>query len=304
MDSKDWFIIVNPSSGGGVSKAKLERISQHLKQNNILGNVYKTSLKKNAESLVGEAMLKGFKRVICVGGDGTVHNLINGVFNQSMVEASEIVVGLIPAGTGNDWARHHSIPTNYKKAIKVIAKGNIKQQDLGVITVLGKRQRIIYFMNYAGLGFDGYVISKIEKYKFLGPLSYLVAAITNFISFKNINLNFEINSVKNTASTFMLGVGVCKYTGGGMRLAKSPDHKDGLLDVTLAEDFTKLDVVKSIPRLFNGNLFKSKKVSSYKTEKITVKIIEGPGFAQADGELIRGTSFEFKILKKAFNFFK
>ena len=84
-----------------------------------------------------------------------------------------------------------------------------------------------------------------------------------------------------------------------MRLAKDPDHMDGLLDITLAEGFTKLDVVKSIPRLFNGNLFKSKKVRSYKTEKITVKIIEGADYAQADGELIRGTSFEFKILKKA-----
>jgi len=249
--------------------------------------------------LVGEAIRKGFKQIICVGGDGTVHNLINGVFNQSTVKASEIVVGLIPVGTGNDWARHHNIPTNYKKAIKVISKRNVKRQDVGAITVLSKKQRVVYFMNYAGLGFDGYVISKIEKYKFLGPLSYLIAAIANFISFENINLKFEINSVKNTASAFMLGVGICKYTGGGMRLAKNPDHMDGLLDITLAEGFTKLDVVKSIPRLFNGNLFKSKKVRSYKTEKITVKIIEGADFAQADGELIRGTSFEFKILKKA-----
>ena len=74
MDSKDWFIIVNPSSGRGVSKAKLERISQCLKQNKIFGNIYETSLEKNAESLVGEAILKGFKHVICIGGDGTVHN--------------------------------------------------------------------------------------------------------------------------------------------------------------------------------------------------------------------------------------
>ena len=299
MDNKAWFIIVNPSSGGGISNARLEQISQCLKQNNLLGNVYKTSIDKNAESLVGEAIRKGFKQIICVGGDGTVHNLINGVFNQSTVKASEIVVGLIPVGTGNDWARHHNIPTNYKKAIKVISKRDVKRQDVGAITVLSKKQRVVYFMNYAGLGFDGYVISKIEKYKFLGPLSYLIAAIANFISFENVNLNFEINSVKNTASAFMLGVGICKYTGGGMRLAKNPDHMDGLLDITLAEGFTKLDVVKSIPRLFNGNLFKSKKVRSYKTEKITVKIIEGADFAQADGELIRGTSFEFKILKKA-----
>ena len=120
--------------------------------------------------------------------------------SKMQVKASEIVVGLIPVGTGNDWARHHNIPTNYKKAIKVISKRDVKRQDVGAITVLSKKQRVVYFMNYAGLGFDGYVISKIEKYKFLGPLSYLIAAIANFISFENINLKFEINSVKNTAS--------------------------------------------------------------------------------------------------------
>jgi diacylglycerol kinase family enzyme len=102
----------------------------------------------------------------------------------------------------------------------------------------------------------------------------------------------------------MLGVGVCKYTGGGMRLAKNPKDNDGLLDVTLAEDFTKLDVIRSIPRLFNGNLFKNQKVSSYKTKKISVKIINGGSFAQADGELIHGESFEFKILKNTISFFK
>ena len=134
MDNKAWFIIVNPSSGGGISNARLEQISQCLKQNNLLGNVYKTSIDKNAESLVGEAIRKGFKQIICVGGDGTVHNLINGVFNQSTVKASEIVVGLIPVGTGNDWARHHNIPTNYKKAIKVISKRDVKRQDVGAIT--------------------------------------------------------------------------------------------------------------------------------------------------------------------------
>jgi len=117
-------------------------------------------------------------------------------------------------------------------------------------------------------------------------------------------LQLDINSNKKTVSAFMLGVGVCKYTGGGMMLAKNPKDNDGLLDVTLAEDFTKLDVIRSIPRLFNGNLFKNQKVSSYKTKKISVKIINGDSFAQADGELIHGESFEFKILKNAISFFK
>ena len=131
-----------------------------------------------------------------------------------------------------------------------------------------------------------------------------VAAIANFISFENIKLNIKINSSKKTVSAFMLGVGVCKYTGGGMMLAKDPKHNDGFLNITLAEGFTKLDVIKSIPRLFNGSLFKNKKVSSYKTKKLNVEIINGGDFAQADGEMIRGKSFEFRILKNTLSFFK
>lgn len=304
MDSKGWFIIVNPSSGGCVSKKKLSQIIQYLKLNNLWGDLNKTSPNINAESLAKKAIREGYSRIVCVGGDGTIHNLINGILNQTDVKPEEVVVGLIPVGTGNDWARHHNIPTNYKKAIDIIGKNNITQQDVGKIKVLGDVDKTIYFINYAGVGFDGYVISKIEKFKFLGALSYLIAAITNFISFKNIKLQLDINSNKKTVSAFMLGVGVCKYTGGGMMLAKNPKDNDGLLDVTLAEDFTKLDVIRSIPRLFNGNLFKNQKVSSYKTKKISVKIINGDSFAQADGELIHGESFEFKILKNAISFFK
>ena len=304
MSSNGWFIIVNPSSGGGVSKKKLTKISQCLKENNIFGRLNKTSPQVSAKSLVGKGIQQGFRRIICIGGDGTVHNLVNGILNQTDVNPKEVVIGLIPIGTGNDWARHHNIPINYKKAISIIAKENIDQQDVGELRILSGKRRVVYFINYAGVGFDGYVISKIEKYKFLGPLSYLIAAIGNFISFENIKLNIKINSSKKTVSAFMLGVGVCKYTGGGMMLAKDPKHNDGFLDITLAEGFTKLDVIKSIPRLFNGSLFKNKKVSSYKTKKLNVEIINGGDFAQADGEMIRGKSFEFRILKNTLSFFK
>ena len=93
---------------------------------------------------------------------------------------------LIAVGTGNDWARHHGhvLETTERLSI-LIALGNIKSQDLGADGRCSvKENETVYFMNYAGLGFDGYVISKIEKYKFLGPLSYLGCGHSNFISFK------------------------------------------------------------------------------------------------------------------------
>lgn len=304
MDNKKWVIICNPASGGGLSNNKWNKINRYLTLKKITGPVYKTSIHKNAGDLSAEAIKKGYTHIVCVGGDGTLHNLINGLYSQSAINPESIFVGVVPVGTGNDWARHYGLSRDYKKAIDIIARGDTKSQDIGVMTVLGKESQTVYFMNYAGVGFDGYVISKIEKYKFLGALSYLVAAVFNFISFSNFGLNISYNNKTVNTSAFMLGVGLCKYTGGGMRLAYNPMPDDGLLDITLVENFTKLDVIKHIPRLFNGNLFKSKKVSTSKTTGICVNIIKGNNFAQADGELIYGDSFDFKISEKHFYFFQ
>ena len=79
MSSNGWFIVVNPSSGGGISKKKLTKISQCLKENNIFGRLNKTSPQVNAKSLVDKGIQQGFRRIICIGGDGTVHNLVNGI---------------------------------------------------------------------------------------------------------------------------------------------------------------------------------------------------------------------------------
>ena len=304
MDNKKWAIIYNPASGGGLSKDKWGEINQYLTLKKITGPVYKTSIHKNAGALGAEAIKKGYRHIVCVGGDGTVHNLINGIYSQSAINPESIFVGAVPVGTGNDWARHDGLSGNYKKAIDIIAKGRTKCQDIGIMTVLGKKSQTVYFMNYTGVGFDGYVVSKIEKHKFLGALSYLVAAVFNFISFKNFDLRISYNNKTEEISAFMLGVGLCKYTGGGMRLAYNPIPNDGLLNITLAEGFTKLDVIKHIPKLFNGSLFKSKKVRTTKTTGIRVSIVKGGGFAQADGELVYGDSFDFKISEKPFYFFQ
>ena len=281
MDNKKWAIIYNPAAGGGLSDNKWTKIRRYLALKKITGPVYKTSIHKNAGDLSAEVIKKGHTRIVCIGGDGTLHNLINGVYSQSAINPESIFVGVVPAGTGNDWARHYGLSRDYKKAIDVIARGDTKSQDIGIMRVLGKKSQTVYFMNYAGVGFDGYVISKIERYKFLGALSYLVAAVFSFIPFSNFGLSIAHNNKTLKTSAFMLGVGLCKYTGGGMRLAYNPVPNDGLLDITLAENFTKLDVIKVIPRLFNGNLFKSKKVSTSKTKEISVNIIKGNNFAQA-----------------------
>ena len=184
-NSKSWFVIINPTSGNGSAKKQWPKIEQLLKANSFEFEYAFTKFSKHSIKLIHTAVNQGFKNIISVGGDGTLHNIVNGIMTQKMINPSNIAVGVIPIGTGNDWVKTHGIPRDIEKAIQIIKKGNIATQDLGVIKFLDQSKPSIYFNNLAGMGFDGYVVSKIGKYKQFGALAYLIGTMAGLFSFKN-----------------------------------------------------------------------------------------------------------------------
>jgi diacylglycerol kinase family enzyme len=107
-----------------------------------------------------------------------------------------------------------------------------------------------------------------------------------------------------SGKTFMILVGLCKYSGGGMQLTKNPDPFDGLLDISVAQNLGKLEIVRLLPKLFNGQITKHKKVKTFKTEGINIEISDVvTPLIQADGELIGYGNFKATIIPKAFSFY-
>lgn len=101
----------------------------------------------------------------------------------------------------------------------------------------------------------------------------------------------------------MILIGLCKYSGGGMQLTKDVDTSDGLFDITIAKDFSLLKLLVNIPNLFNGKIVTNKLVSTYKTNKLSVSVLDNSKpFIQADGELIGSGNFEVYICKRRINF--
>ena len=131
--SNRWFVIINPTSGNGSSKRKWPKIKTELQLNTFDFDFAFTEYANHSKHLVQNSINQGFKKIISVGGDGTLHNIINGVQAQKTINSSEINIGVIPIGTGNDWIKTHDIPLDFKKAISIIKDGNTKQQDLGKI---------------------------------------------------------------------------------------------------------------------------------------------------------------------------
>ena len=303
-NSKRWFVIINPTSGSGSAKRKWPKIRTLLNTYGFDFDFTFTEYEKHSSQLVKEAIDHGVLNVICVGGDGTLHNIVNGIMSQSKVPSNQINVGMIPVGTGNDWVKTHYIPKDFEKAIQIIKNGNKNLQDLGKIEFIEQDKKPIYFNNLAGVGFDGYVVSKVHKYKNFGALAYLIGAIIGLFSFKNFRAKILVESNRFEVKSLMILVGLCNFSGGGMQLTKNPDPFDGLFDISIAKNIGKLNIISNLTKLFNGKIVNHRQVETIKSDTISITIDEDNlPFIQGDGELIGKGNIKVSVLSKAFSFF-
>lgn len=298
----DWFLIVNPTSGNGKSKKNWNKISDELKKQNILFSFAFTNYSKHEEELVQNAIKNGFTKIISVGGDGTLHHVVNGIMKQKLVETNTIQLAVIPIGTGNDWIKTYNIPTKIEKSISIISKQKTILQDIGKLKT--NNNTITYFNNVAGIGYDGYVVNKLKKLKRFGGIAYLLSGLAGLLLYKPIDFTIEINNEKLQEKCLMVVFGICQFSGGGMQFTKDINPSNGLFSITIAKNLTLIDMILNLPKLYNGKIVHHKKVSTYQTNslKITSNLEKEKPFIQADGELINTGPVSLSIIKKAIQF--
>ena len=291
-----FFIVVNPHSGNSNFKKSWEKITYILKLKNINFSYSFTEYRKHEVILVDKAIEQGYRNIISVGGDGTLHHVVNGIMKQRYIKTSKIKLGVIPLGTGNDWIRTYNIPNSIEKSIDVILKNTTVLQDIGCITLLnGKKE---YFNNLAGTGYDGYVVKNLNNLKKMGSLAFLVSGLYSLFSYKKTKYKIIINNKTINEQCLMILFGICKYSGGGLRVTKDPNPKDGLLDITIVKNISFLDLLFNIPKLYNGDIIHHRKVTNYKTREL--KIFDNYNSAiEADGEIIGNGSLNVTIKQNA-----
>lgn len=295
----NWFVIVNPAAGNWKAKKLWPAISNELKKQEINTTVVFTSYEFHEKELAKKAVLEGSKNIIVVGGDGTLHHVINGIFSQNKITTQQVCIGVIPIGTGNDWIKTYNIPKNYKKTIEIIKQKNTQLQDIGVLTT---KSNTTYFNNVAGIGYDGYVVSKLKKLKKIGGIAYLLSGFYGLLSYKKSKFKIEVNNQTITDVCLMTVFGICNYSGGGMQFTKEVNTTDGLLDISIVSNFSIIDFLIHIPKLYNGKITNHKKVTTLKTDLLTITPLETEPFIQADGELIAQGKVTVSILKEAISF--
>ena len=298
-----WFIIANPFSNSGKTARVIHLVLEKLKSNLINYRIKPTECSGDEIRIVEEATLAGYNKILAIGGDGTVQKVVAGITIQKNIPVEKMIFGLIPSGTGNDWAKSKQIPLNVIKAVDVLISGSINEQDVGVAKISNRSGvKTRYFVTYSGVGFDSFMLKRIEDYKWLGKLSYLVCAIMNFSKYKNVALKVVTSKTEIETKVFLLGVGICKYTGGGMQLIKNPKGNDGLLNITIAQEFSKFDIIRNFFNLFNGSIFKERKVLTLLCSSLKINAKNGGLVCQGDGEIFGVGKIEYSVIKKGLRY--
>jgi YegS/Rv2252/BmrU family lipid kinase len=303
-DKIEWLVIVNPNAGNGKGKKDWSRIAEIFSREQIPIVPIFTESKGAAKDLATEAAQNGFRKIISVGGDGTLNEVVNGIFSQNTCSPGEFTLGLIPVGTGNDWGRMFGIPLMYEGAVSVIKENKILKHDIGMINYYSGNEQIKrYFINIAGLGFESVVVKKTNKQKDKGRSNqaiYFYNLLTSLLSYRNTDADIIIDGKRTSAKVFSINVGNGRYCGGGMRQTPDALPYDGLFDVTVIKDFGKIEIIKSLKLLYDGTILSHPKVDGYRTTNLRIES-KHLLYAEADGESLGHTPVEFSIIPASIN---
>lgn len=298
-NSGEWFVIVNPNAGRKKGEKDWLEIAGLLNDAGIkFTNVF-TKHPNHAVKLARKYIEAGFKKIIVVGGDGTLNEVVNGVFTQTKYPTKDIILSMIPVGTGNDWGRSFNIPTNYKKAIELIAREKTFVQDVGKVQYISKdllKQR--HFINMAGLGFDAMVTRRTNKVKSegkSGPFSYLISLFSSLINYNHKKVKIKMDDAELKADVFTMSVAICRFNGGGMMQAPNAIPDDGLFDVTVITRLSRLLVIRSVKKLYDGSFLKMPQVKTFRSQKVEIES-DPPMYLETDGESLGHTPMSFEVV--------
>lgn len=297
-----WLAIVNPVSGGGRGSKAWPEINTLLRDKGIIPECLFTEYKYHAIELTVDAVNKGFRKILVVGGDGTLHEVVNGLFMQQAVPATDVTIGVISVGTGNDWGRTYDFPNDYGEVADAIFEGRVFLQDVGLVKYresgYGQSR---YIVNVAGFGFDSFVIEQYDMLKERGrsgKLIYIWSLLKALITYRPSPVTISVDGQQAVNEViFSAAVGIGRYNGGGMMQLPLAHPADGLLDLTTIRRIGRLRVIRNLKSLFNGTLYGVREVLHHRGRHITVD--GNPDIVlEADGEILGNGPFEFEIVEK------
>ena len=292
------YLIINPTAGAGKTKKQWPLINEYLKKIGFDFEGKETEAPGHAIKLADDAVKKGYKNIVAVGGDGTVSEIVNGIYNADGLNT--VTLGIISTGTGADYIRTIGIPGDYEEACNKLINPVTRNVDVGMVECLKNGQTTSrLFVNFAGIGFDAEIVkATTQKYKAMGRVSaYLLGLLSTLVSYKNKEVDIVIGNEKKRRRICTVIMGNGKYGGGGMYTTPKAEIDDGLLDILIVGDLSKPDLIQSLPTLYEGTHLNHPKVSLKKASEVTINPLISMA-VQADGDIVGESPATFKIIEE------
>lgn len=268
----EYHLILNPAAGRGAVKKAQARLLEMVRSQLGEAHLHATASPGHATQIAA-GLKERNAAVIAVGGDGTIHEIANGLVGGNCT------LGIIPIGSGNDFIKMFNIPLDFQEAIQVIKRHKTMRIDVGKI---GDS----YFINGLGMGFDAEVVIETQKVKKLrGFFIYLYSVFKALLHYRNHHITLSVNGKTETREVFMISVGNGKYLGGGFCLTPGAELNDGVLDVCVFRGLRRKEVLLHLPKAIKGRHVELPQVECLRVKKLIVESSEGLP-VHADGELL------------------
>ncbi|HXZ98969.1 MAG TPA: diacylglycerol kinase family protein [Candidatus Binatia bacterium] len=302
------LVVVNPRSAGGRTERRWAEIQRALQRSGVRLSFHLTLGTGDATLLTRQAIAdEGIRRVVAVGGDGTVNEVVNGCFAEDgTLLGDDLTVGLIASGTAGDFRRTLGLPDDPVIAARVLAAGTTRRLDVGRVTLAGGAHR--YFANIASCGISADVVARVDRHRpawgRLRTASFLAAALASLATYRNREVLVTVDSEVRPRRIQQVVMANSRWFGAGMMIAPLARPDDGLLDVVTVGDISRLASILALPRLYRGRHLTLPEVEHTRARSVRIEPSGGedPPLLEADGELLGPAPAEVTILPGALRF--
>ena len=299
--AKRYRLIVNPAAGGGTAHRAVPAIERMLHTHDVEFDLVYTEHPWHATELARQAVRDGYDIVVAAGGDGTANEVLNGLMQAKQAGEGTAALGVLCVGRGNDFAFGAGVPHALEEGCRALSEDHRRIIDVGRVDGESLPEGR-FFGNGAGIGFDTVVGLEAAKLKHLrGFPGYLVAALkTIFLYYRAPWTSIEYGGQTIEQKSLMISIMNGRRLGGGFMTAPAAEIDDGLFDLCIASQVSRLGILALIPRFMKGTQASRPSVTTGQAERINVTAIQGVLPAHVDGETlcIDGTQLTMEILSR------
>ncbi len=295
--SPPWLVIVNPAAGRPDGGRGWRAIERALRVAGVAFEACHTGHPGHGEGLAREAVLTGRRRLLAVGGDGSVNEVLQGVMGAGLADTREVTLAVAPAGTGNDWARTLGIGRDPRDIARCLAAGDTLLHDVGAIDFPGGEAPRRWFINVAGAGYDAWVTERVPR-PVPSALTYLGLALGGLARYRSPQFRITADSATIEGRLLLAFVANARYCGNRMLVAPTASVDDGLLDVVAVRELSLPEALPKLARLYGGGILEDPAVRHLRAARVRIET-DPPVTVQADGQLPGRTPIEVSLRPRA-----